>query len=84
MKALLSDSRSRLQAVIAGWSHPISREAINQLDLIDLLLQRWSEKGKYKPVERPWNVKKKSAKRRSVKEAMRILRPHKSEQVPPA
>lgn len=84
VRALLSDPRSRVQAVMAGWSHPISREAMYQLDAIDLMLQRWSEKGKYKPVPRPWNVKKKSAKKRSAKEALRILRPHQFEQAPPA
>lgn len=83
VKALLSDPRSRLQAVVAGWQYPLSRESMNTLDLMDLLLQRWSEQGKYRPATRPWDAVK-PGKKRSVEDAMRILRPHKFTQDPPS
>lgn len=76
--ALLQDPRSRLHAAAAGWLHPISREAMYTIDLIEVLLMRWSEKGKFKPIPRPWSTaKRRSVKRRTAEEALRILRPHK-------
>ena len=75
LKALLSDPRSRLHAAVAGWSHPLEWGDWYQLDLIDVLLMRWSKDGAYKPVPRPSDpVKKKTGK--SPQAALRQLRPH--------
>jgi len=78
MKQLLSDPRSRLHAVVAGWEHPIDRTAMYQLDTLDLLLVRWSDKGKFKPVPRPWDKanKPKSKSTLTAAQAHRKLRPH--------
>jgi hypothetical protein len=75
---LLSDSSSRLHAVVAGWDYPIDRAAMYQLDTLDMLLMRWSDKGKFKPVPRPWDKanKPKSKSKMTAAEAHRKLRPH--------
>lgn len=76
LRALLADPRSRLRAVVAEWSHPLSREAMQQLDMIDLLLMRWSKDGKFKPVARPWDKKPKAKAKRKPSDAHRKLRPY--------
>lgn len=78
---LLANPASRLHAAVAGWEHPLDYVGIYQLDLIDLLLMRWSEKGKFKPIPRPWD-KKRPSKGRTATEALRILRPHLAEKEP--
>lgn len=75
MKLLLADPTSRFHAAVAGWSHPLDYEGMFLLDLLDLLLMRWSEKGQFKPLPRPWDAKR-VTKKRSPSEALRILRPH--------
>lgn len=81
VRALLADPASRFHAAVAGWDHPLAFEGIYLLDQIDVLLMRWSEQGKFKPVPRPWDVKK-VGKKRTVSEALRILRPHLADQKP--
>ena len=78
LKSLLSDPRSRLHAVIAGWEYPLDRAAMHQLDTLDLLLMRWSDKGKFKPVPKPWDKanKPKSKSTLTAAEAHKRLRPH--------
>lgn len=76
VRALLQDPRSRFQAKTAGWRYPASRETLTTLHLIDILLQRWTEEGKYRPAERPWDPTRTPVKRRTPTEALRILRPH--------
>lgn len=73
---LLQDPTSRFHAAVAGWEHPISREGMYGLDLIDVLLMRWAG-DKFKPVGRPWDKAKVRgrAKLRTRAEALRILRP---------
>jgi FMN phosphatase YigB (HAD superfamily) len=76
---LLKDPRSRLQAVVAGWDHPVSREEVVLMDLFDL--QHSSKaKRKPKPYPRPWPIAKKKyggkkTVRRTAAEALAILRP---------
>lgn len=72
---LRSDPASRFQAAVAMWDHPLSREAIYQLDTLDVLLMRWAG-DKFKPVHRPWSTHRIGAKKRTQSEALRILRPH--------
>lgn len=71
--SLLEDPASRFHAAVSGWTYPVTREAINQLDLMDLLLMRW-QGDKFKPLPRPWDVQKRSGKSRT--EVLRQLRPH--------
>lgn len=53
---LRRDSSSHVFAVLADWSHPVSREALALLDLIDLYGSSHTKKGrKWKPAERPWD-----------------------------
>jgi hypothetical protein len=55
MVALLNDPRSRVQAVVAGWEHPVSREAIALYDLFDLVFRsKVSKPSDFKPYPRPW------------------------------
>lgn len=73
---LLRVPESQFHAVVAGWDHPISRQAMYQLDTIDVLLMRWAG-DKFKPVARPWDgANKPVVKKRTKSEALRILRPH--------
>ena len=75
LRALLADPRSRLHAKVAGWDHPVSYEAIYQLETIDTLLAL-KLGDKFKPVARPWDKKRPAVKKRTRTEALRILRPH--------
>lgn len=50
---LIHDTRSWTHAAIAEWDYPLSREAMHQLDTIDVILARWMPKGQFKPVKRP-------------------------------
>lgn len=65
---------SRFQAAIANWTHPVSREAMAQMDIADLMLMRWAG-NKYKPLPRPWDHAI-TRKGKSPAAAMRQLRPH--------
>lgn len=58
-KALLADSRSRFQAVVAGWDHSVSREAIILYDLFDLQYRSKVQRpGDFKPYPRPWRTRR--------------------------
>ncbi len=63
--------------MFAGWESPVTREQAILMDLYDL-----SVKAKFKPPHtpypRPWEKKKKTrfVKKRTAKQAMAILRPH--------
>lgn len=80
VQLLLQNPSSRFHAAVAGWEHPLSYEGMYQLDLLDLLLMRWSEKGRFRPVPRPWDSKR--AVGRSAADALRILRPHLAQRSP--
>lgn len=80
LTALLSDPRSRLQAVLSGWAHPISREAIILADIHDLQHQSKVKRGQFKAYPRPWPDNKtklggKRQKRRTAQEVQALLRP---------
>lgn len=56
-RALAQDPTSHLGAAIAGWKHPMSREAILTADLYDLQVAVNTERNKrsqIKPYPRPW------------------------------
>jgi len=81
---LLTLPDSRLRAVLAGWTYPLTRTDLHLLTLTDYLLMRWL-RDKYKPQPRPWDKAKTPRKKRhTAEEAMRILRPHLTDQDPPA
>jgi len=62
---------------MAGWDYPLTRGEMIAADTNDLLLTRWSEKGKFKPYPRPWSKTKKVKKTQlTAAQAMKILRPH--------
>lgn len=82
VRALLGMPESRFHAAVVRWDHPISRAAMYQLDLIDVLLMRWAG-DKFKPVHRPWSTQRPGGKKRTASEALRILRPHQFKQGPP-
>lgn len=71
-KALMSDPRSRFQAVVAGWDHGVSREAITLYDLFDLELRSKVRPGDFKPYPRPWRQRTRS--RLTAADARRILK----------
>ena len=50
---LLRDPESRLQAAIAEWEHPVSREWILMAETFDLA-HAVASKRKPKPLPRPW------------------------------
>ncbi len=78
VRALMRDPRSRLHAGEAGWDYPISREWLLLADLWDLQLQKAVRRGQFKPYPRPFGKQKLGGRRRrSVSEALRILRPQK-------
>lgn len=78
IRSLLANPASRFHAVVAKWDHPLEYAAMFQLDTLDLLLMRWSEKGKFKPVPRPWDKKPAGPKKSNLTaaEAHKRLRPH--------
>lgn len=78
VRSLLSNPESRFHAVVAKWDYPLSYAAMAQLDTIDLLVMRWSDKGKFKPQPRPWDKKPAKAKKSTLTaaEAHKRLRPH--------
>lgn len=77
VSGLLRNPESWFHAGVARWEHPISRQAMYQLDTVDVLLMRWAG-DKFKPVARPWDrAGKRPVKKRTAAEALRILRPHK-------
>lgn len=52
---LLADPSSWVCASVAGWQHPLSREAITLADLFDLTYAaNTSRKSNRKPYPRPW------------------------------
>src|SRR5690606_34330058 len=75
---LKADPSSATAAALAGWSHPISREALALADLIDV--QGSSKAGKkWKVYPRPWEVKGEQTRRgnaagRTRAEVIDILR----------
>lgn len=63
---LMKDPESRLHAAAAGWSHPISRDWIALVDLVDVQLASKS-KNRPKPYPRPWDAKPKQFGRSTVR-----------------
>jgi len=55
--ALLRDPSSRLQAAVAGWEFPVSREWLALVDLFDLQQAKASRR-KPKPYPRPFDKSK--------------------------
>lgn len=75
----MRDTSSRLQAAVADWDYPVTREAIALMDLFDLQHSSKSKR-KPKPYPRPWpaNKKKYGGKKtvqRSAAQTLAILRP---------
>jgi hypothetical protein len=58
LSALARDPSSHVAAAIAGWQHPLSREALVLADLLDLTAAAHSSK-KPKPYPRPWSAERK-------------------------
>lgn len=77
VRALFSDSRSRLHASHAGWEHPVSREWLLLADTWDLSLRKaLPRNGRFRPYPRPFGKQKIGGRgRRTAREALRILRP---------
>jgi hypothetical protein len=78
-KSLLSDPESRVQAAVAGWDHPVSREWIILAQQFDLA-HAAASKNRPKPMPRPWPDNKtkmggKRTVRRSIEAVRAILRP---------
>lgn len=78
-QTLREDTSSWVQAAIAGWKSPVTREWIVQADAFDLAHRKVSKR-KPKPYPRPWPESKtkiggKRTTRRSIFEVMSILRP---------
>jgi hypothetical protein len=76
---LRHDTSSRLQAALAGWDYPATREAIVLMDLFDLQHNSKSKR-KIKPYPRPWPVNQKKiggkkTTRRSPADVRAIMRP---------
>jgi hypothetical protein len=81
VQMLRLDPTSRMYASIAGWNHPVTREAMVLMDLYDLQHASKSKR-RPKPYPRPWPLasKKLGGKktvRRSVTDVLAILRPKK-------
>jgi len=57
VRALLRDPSSRLNAVLAGWEFPVSREWLALTDLFDMQLSSKSKR-KPKPYPRPYDKSK--------------------------
>src|SRR5690554_5420531 len=66
IRSLLANPASRFHAAVAKWEHPLEYGAMYQLDTLDLLLMRWSDKGKFKPLPRPWDKKPFKAKKSNL------------------
>ena len=64
VRGLLADPTSRLAAARAGWTYPLSREAMIVADLYDLTAVANSDrkKGKPKPYPRPFKPKGKGSR----------------------
>lgn len=58
VQQLASDPSSSLAAALAGWEHPMSREAIVLADLYDLTHKVAAGKKKIKPYPRPWDKRR--------------------------
>ena len=78
--ALLEDSRSRVAAKIAGWSHPVSREWMMLAFVHDVVVD--TTPGVKNPAKfhmpRPWSSTGErlgGGSKRTAKEALAILRP---------
>jgi hypothetical protein len=85
MRQLLADPRSRFQAAVSGWSHPMTREGIVALEQLDLLFARYLPKGKFRPHPRPWSPAKRvnTKKKRTAREVLARLRPNRQRPLPP-
>jgi hypothetical protein len=81
LTVLAADPSSHLAAALAGWSHPMSREAMILADLFDVQLASKSKK-KPQPYPRPWVKKGMASKRhgdtagRSRADVVAILNAH--------
>lgn len=81
LRALLSDSRSRLAAKVSGWKHPVSREWVLLAAVHDALID--TTPGVRSPqlyhLPRPWSQRNETRlggkSTRTAKEALAILRP---------
>jgi len=80
-QALLSDSRSRVAALVAGWDHPVSREWMMLAQVHDAVID--TTHGLKNPERhhaiRPWDRRRTrlgGGTRRTVKQTLAILRPN--------
>jgi hypothetical protein len=75
---LLGDPSSRWQAAVHEWEYPITREGMNTLHLMDLLIRRWTP-AKQSPRlwPRPWDAVELRARARRISDErlLRVLRP---------
>lgn len=53
-RTLAGDPSSYVAAAVAGWEHPLTREALVLMDLFDLQHLAANPKRKPKPYPRPW------------------------------
>jgi hypothetical protein len=79
VRMLMADTNSWLQAAVAGWDHPVSREWIIAAQSFDLA-HAAASKHRPKPMPRPWPDTKnkiggKKTVRRSIEDVRAILRP---------
>lgn len=76
IKRLLGNAESQLHAAFAGWSGIVKAEQAVLMDVYDLYV-RANFKAPHIPYPRPWDVKRvRTVKKRTAREAMAILRPH--------
>jgi hypothetical protein len=67
VQELALDPTSHLAAAVAGWDHPMSREALILADQFDLTVAANSDRKKGKPKPYPRPFKRKGASTRSAK-----------------
>lgn len=84
VQTLLRDPSSWLQAAVAEWDHPVSREWVLLAQIHDITLASKVKRAVFKPWARPWPEKKtkiggKKTVRRSIKDTLAILRPQRTE-----
>jgi hypothetical protein len=63
------DPSSHVAAALAGWEHPMTREALIAADTYDLTVRAHTPKkrqGSVKPYPRPWDAKRKARMRPTV------------------
>lgn len=84
VKMLLRNPESWLQAAVAEWDHPVSREWTLLAQILDVTHASKVKRSVFKPWPRPWPDTKtkiggKKTVRRSITDVLAILRPHSTE-----